>query len=165
MTGPTQLGVTSSGLRYPEGTDQVNAGATNIRNLAEDVTVRGAKLLGAAVMAPVTLGATGGTLGLTQAALTIAAVPYPRIVQVSLVETLGSATTFCTFTIRQGGTAVNSGGRATTPQHTFRTVWTELVPANTSRSYDATVTSSAAATVPYNVPGVAELTAVGWLAA
>lgn len=159
------MGTTTSGLRYPEPTDPVAQGAAAIHNLADDVTTRGAKMLGAAVMAPVTLGAPGGTLGLTQTALTIAAVPYPRIVQVSLVETLGSATAFCTFTIRQGGTAVNAGCRAITPQHTFRTTWTELVPANTSRSYDATVTSAAAATVPYNVPGVAELTAVGWLAA
>jgi hypothetical protein len=32
------MGVTSTGLRYPEGTDPVSAGATNMQNLAADVT-------------------------------------------------------------------------------------------------------------------------------
>lgn len=32
------MGVTSTGIRYPEGTESVNAGATGIKNSADDVT-------------------------------------------------------------------------------------------------------------------------------
>lgn len=156
------MGVTTSGIRWPEPADPINQGALAMRNLAEDVTVRGARLLGSATMTAGTLPAGGGTVG-TSGALSVAAVPYPRIVQVTLVQTLSSATTWCAFTLRQAGADILSF-RAVTPQQTTRTVWTELVPANTARSYAAVITSSAAAAV-YATAGVAELSAVAFLAA
>jgi hypothetical protein len=39
------MGTTASGLRYPEPTDPVNQGATNMKNLATDVDPRAAGLL------------------------------------------------------------------------------------------------------------------------
>lgn len=157
------MGVTSSGLRYPEPTEAVTQGALAIRNLAEDVTTRGARLLGGIGMVSATLPAGGGTLGLTASSLNVAAAAYPRIIVVTLVETLSSNTTWVGFSIRQAGTNLMTF-RASATQHTVRGVWTELLPANTARAYDATITSSAAAAV-YNTAGLAELTAIGYLAA
>lgn len=156
------MGVTTSGLRWPEPTDPVAQGALAIRSLAEDVTTHAAKLLGSATMNGPTLPAGGGTLGLS-GALAIAAAAYPRIIQVTLVTTLSLATTYCNVTIRSSGTAVITS-RVVTPQHTHRMVWTELLPANTARSFDAIINSTAGAST-YATAGLAELSAVGYLAA
>lgn len=139
------MGVTSSGLRWPEPTDPVAQGAVAIRNLAEDVTTRGARYVGFATLTSTTLGSTGGTLGLG-GTLALTAVSYARIVLVTLDVCTSSATTWSTFTLRNGGTDIGTF-RGATPQHQAARTFVDQVPANTTRSYQGLVTSSAAVVV------------------
>lgn len=139
------MGVTTSGLRWPEPTDPVAQGALAMRNLAEDVTARGARYLGFATLTTTTLPAGGGTLGLG-GTITVAAVSYARIVLVTLDVLMSSATTWSTFTLRNGGTDIGTF-RGVTPQHQAARTFVDQVPANATRSYQGLVTSSAAVSV------------------
>lgn len=54
------MGVTGSGLRYPEGTEQVNQGHVGIKNLADDVTSFYARAVGAGLS--LTTNASGNAI-------------------------------------------------------------------------------------------------------
>lgn len=155
------MGVTSNGLRWPEPTDPVAQGAVAIRNLAEDVTSRHARYPGFATLTLTTLPANGGTLGLG-GALNVAAVSYARIILVTLDVLIQTATTWSTFTLRNGATDIGTF-RAVTPQHQAARTFVDQVPANTTRAYQGLVTSSAAVSV-YGSPQSA-LYAVAFTAA
>jgi hypothetical protein len=137
------MATTTGGLPYPVGTDLVKDGDNAIKALADALDLHAAKPLGSAVMTAATLPAGGGTLGLCSSPLTVAAVAWPRLVAVTLSVTAASQTTWVTYTIRVGGTGM-TGRRSATPQQTIDFVYWDLVPANTARSYDATVNSTAA---------------------
>lgn len=122
--------------------------------------VHPATILGPATVSSVTLGAAGGTLGIA-AAITVTAVPYPRIIRIELTCTLASATTWVAFSIRNGGTILATA-RAATPQQTVRCMWTETLIAGAARAYDAVMTSTAAA-VCYGTtpnPGIADFVGI-----
>jgi hypothetical protein len=85
------MGVTSTGIRYPEGTDPVSAGATNMHNLADDVTRVYPSRVNVAALAT------------SPAGVSVPAATPLRIMAGFATVTLASG--FASFTIPNGGKA------------------------------------------------------------
>lgn len=113
------------GLRYPANTDYVAAGATNIKELAQDVVSAFNGFGGSAGQC--TAGTTSGTTGLTLADHTYTSPPADMIVimfgmirytqtvatdefRLYITETTGTDTTISELALAQAGTTIESSG-------------------------------------------------------
>jgi hypothetical protein len=150
------MGTTASGLRYPEPTDPVNQGATNMKNLATDLDPRPAGMLGRSTLSGSVDATTGSNLLTTT--ITLPTQRWIRVWASITGQQITGASTNLNLTIYGNGAAGLRFGVGTVAVNDtiVRLGWHEYRPA--AGSFTAYVFASTAGGGAFRVSTASTLT-------